>query len=175
MKCKVCHKDVASTSRHKQYCEKCYNKNYYKNNKLKLREYQDRHNKTEHGKFILNKEKNSRQKRARRQYAERLKVFDKILNCRVNTQTIYYRKRRVEKIGIQYNQFVEKVKNQKYRCAICGIRFENSYEKLPNLDHCHKTRKIRGILCTKCNLLLGSFADDITMLKKFIKYLRKYS
>jgi len=29
----------------------------------------------------------------------------------------------------------------------------------PHVDHCHKTGKIRGILCSKCNMLLG-FLDD---------------
>lgn len=39
------------------------------------------------------------------------------------------------------------------------------------IDHCHKTGKIRGILCSRCNTALGGFNDDIKLLDKAINYL----
>ena len=54
-------------------------------------------------------------------------------------------------------------------CLICG--------KEENLvtDHCHTSLKVRGKLCTNCNLGLGHFKDD-PMLLEFAKiYLMFYN
>jgi len=40
-----------------------------------------------------------------------------------------------------------------------------------SIDHCHKTNKIRGLLCMQCNTTLGRFKHDIELLKQAIKYL----
>ena len=39
------------------------------------------------------------------------------------------------------------------------------------IDHCHETGKVRGLLCSKCNIALGNFDDDIETLKRAISYL----
>jgi Recombination endonuclease VII len=41
---------------------------------------------------------------------------------------------------------------QEGKCAICKEPMER-----PNLDHNHKTGKIRGLLCPRCNLGLGFY------------------
>lgn len=38
-------------------------------------------------------------------------------------------------------------------CAICQSPFDGEY----HIDHDHKTGKIRGILCRKCNIALGYY------------------
>jgi hypothetical protein len=38
--------------------------------------------------------------------------------------------------------------------------------------NCHKTNKIRGLLCYKCNLILGFVNDDINILQSAIFYLQ---
>lgn len=55
------------------------------------------------------------------------------------------------------------------KCQICGEEFKDEKDK--HLDHCHKTKNIRGLLCTECNLGLGLFKDDTDTLKKVIGYL----
>lgn len=65
---------------------------------------------------------------------------------------------------------------QKGRCKICkevGSTQEIGNPKLRNLkiDHCHKTGKVRGLLCNSCNLALGHFKDDKSSLLKAILYL----
>ena len=41
------------------------------------------------------------------------------------------------------------------------------------VDHCHKTGKIRGLLCNSCNTALGLLKDDISLFKRSIDYLNK--
>jgi hypothetical protein len=55
-------------------------------------------------------------------------------------------------------------------CDICGE--PDSEHKILNLDHCHKTGKVRGFLCDKCNKGLGLFRDNPIMLAKAAEYLK---
>lgn len=70
----------------------------------------------------------------------------------------------------QYNfsvdEFQKLKKQQKGRCAICHKR------KQLCVDHNHKSRKIRGLLCRTCNLAIGFFFDQIQLLEEAIRYLR---
>jgi hypothetical protein len=63
------------------------------------------------------------------------------------------------------------LEQQKGCCTIC-LKTE-SRKGAPHLsvDHNHKTGDIRGLLCSKCNIGLGYFNDDKTLLKKAIDYL----
>ena len=56
-------------------------------------------------------------------------------------------------------------------CAICKVKDNGTYEYF-SVDHCHKTLKVRGLLCTNCNNGLGRFKDRIDLLDAAIKYLR---
>ncbi len=56
------------------------------------------------------------------------------------------------------------------RCAICGFYIE--LNKLC-VDHDHDTKKIRGLLCCKCNLAIGLFSNSPTVLTSAKTYLQK--
>ena len=58
------------------------------------------------------------------------------------------------------------------RCASCKIK-KTAEGKNFHVDHCHKTKKIRGILCHHCNLLLGNAKDNIATLEAAIQYLKE--
>ena len=60
---------------------------------------------------------------------------------------------------------------KKENCDICGNKFINS--KTKHIDHCHKNKNIRGVLCMSCNHGIGKFRDDISLLQKAIEYLNK--
>lgn len=60
------------------------------------------------------------------------------------------------------------------RCWICLLPAVAFSQGLV-VDHCHKTGKIRGMLCPKCNIGLGQFNDMISRLKKAAEYLREFS
>lgn len=72
-------------------------------------------------------------------------------------------------------------------CAICNLpetkksRTKGETCRL-TLDHCHKCedngqkgiKVIRGMLCHHCNVGVGNFKDDITLLQKAIEYLKRH-
>lgn len=57
-------------------------------------------------------------------------------------------------------------------CAICDSRF-NANGKPFVVDHCHKTTKVRGLLCSTCNTGIGHLRDSEFLLARAIEYLRK--
>ena len=76
---------------------------------------------------------------------------------------------RYSKYGIVEVDYLAFLKKQKNACAICKQAFTE--ELKPRIDHDHKTKKVRGVLCHHCNVALGHFKDDIKILKTTIKYL----
>jgi len=59
---------------------------------------------------------------------------------------------------------------QKKRCAICKKKRPQNQRNLA-VDHCHKSGKIRGLLCSRCNIGLGIFGDKVDLLQSAIDYL----
>lgn len=73
------------------------------------------------------------------------------------------------KYGISSDDYTAMYKEQKGRCAIC-----NKKCKVLDIDHSHKDNMVRGLLCRRCNLAIGAFDDDITLLEKAVLYLLNY-
>lgn len=57
--------------------------------------------------------------------------------------------------------------------GVCAICKQPSKKKL-NIDHCHKTRKVRSLLCQACNQGLGNFRDNQNFLRAAAQYLSKH-
>ena len=80
------------------------------------------------------------------------------------------------KYGITLQDYDDMFEAQKGVCAICGkpesCTFKDVIKRL-SVDHDHSTGKIRGLLCDKCNRLLGNANDDTGVLVCAILYLRK--
>lgn len=68
--------------------------------------------------------------------------------------------------GITLEDYEKMFKEQKGKCAICGIK----KDKL-DIDHCHRTNKVRGLLCGSCNRALGLLKDNTEFLNNAIRYL----
>jgi hypothetical protein len=76
--------------------------------------------------------------------------------------------------GIGPDEFEAMYLAQGGKCAIC--KKDIPYiGKETHIDHDHKTNKIRGLLCAKCNMGIGHFDDDTMILEAAIKYLRRSS
>lgn len=70
--------------------------------------------------------------------------------------------------GITPEDFSLMLETQNRRCAICLHR------KKLSVDHCHKSKKVRGLLCRDCNFSLGLLRDSVDNLSRAVKYLNKH-
>lgn len=70
--------------------------------------------------------------------------------------------------GISVETYQKMWFDQEGRCAICK---EPETTQILSIDHCHKTNKVRGLLCQRCNLGLGNFRDGQENLRAAITYL----
>lgn len=65
---------------------------------------------------------------------------------------------------------------QGHACAVCGTQdFSTSVGGKPAVDHCHRTGKVRGLLCMGCNTALGSMKDNPAVLMAGASYLEKHA
>jgi hypothetical protein len=86
------------------------------------------------------------------------------------------RRQRAEKVKYTYGITLEEAEAmfqaQGCACRICGTTdFEDASW---HIDHCHKTGAVRSILCPECNLGLGKFLDDPSLLRAAIDYLDEH-
>ena len=76
--------------------------------------------------------------------------------------------RRIDKSEVQGIRNRIKAK-QGNVCAICGRAFTKA--DYPVLDHDHDTGEVRGLLCHRCNAVLGLATDNIEIFRTAIEYL----
>lgn len=70
--------------------------------------------------------------------------------------------------GITHEIYGIMAEEQHNKCVICDR--EEERRKL-SVDHCHTTKLVRGLLCSKCNAGLGMFNHDIELLQLASRYL----
>lgn len=71
-----------------------------------------------------------------------------------------------------YEKYEAMLLLQNNKCYLCN----NPPSKYRNLDvdHNHKTGKVRRLLCNKCNMGIGVFKDDIKIIINILKYLQEH-
>lgn len=85
---------------------------------------------------------------------------------------LYYRKANLKKAyGISLEDYEETLAKQGGVCKVClgPALGKGAY----HVDHDHKTGKIRGLLCHKCNVALGMVQDSKGHLVALIEYLKQ--
>lgn len=80
------------------------------------------------------------------------------------------------KYRISSDFYLTMIRQQNNVCKICNLpetTTDSRYGKIRvlSVDHCHKTNKIRGLLCENCNRALGLFKDSTILLDVAINYL----
>jgi hypothetical protein len=89
------------------------------------------------------------------------------------TEEQYKRRRRKLRQTHEYGLTFAQRKALGKKCHICGRKSTGRWRTL-HIDHDHKLKQVRGLLCIQCNLGIGCFRDAIKLLKRAIRYLRKY-
>lgn len=82
-----------------------------------------------------------------------------------------YEKRKYSKYGITQEIVDQILLEQNNKCYICSTEFTESVKL--NIDHCHETMKVRGLLCVNCNVGIGHFKDNVELLQSAINYIIK--
>lgn len=73
--------------------------------------------------------------------------------------------------GITKDQYDKMLAAQNGRCLICKTTDPQGRGKVFHVDHCHSSEKVRGLLCTNCNMGLGQFKHSVELLQLAISYL----
>jgi len=83
---------------------------------------------------------------------------------------------RMRAYGVSREQFDSMIKEQSGQCDICGRTIVDGGKKAraPHIDHCHKSGKVRALLCIHCNTMLGSAMDNPNVLRRAAKYLETH-
>lgn len=73
----------------------------------------------------------------------------------------------VRKYGINLSDYDAMFVRQLGCCAVCGKKQDRAFD----VDHCHASKIVRGLLCTNCNRMIGHSADSPERLRKAADYL----
>lgn len=160
----------------KKVCNRCHSKRwlteYHKHSAHKdglsnicvycVRETQSKHRKTDKAKQTVAKYREKSKDKRNAYYRE---------YSQTSKRKEYVRKyNQVAKLKLYYNlseeKYIKLLELQDNKCKICNEELTK-----PNVDHCHKTGKVRGILCRGCNHGLGNFKDNTELLMKAKEYL----
>lgn len=75
------------------------------------------------------------------------------------------------KYGITIDDYERKLKQQQGRCAVCAKSAPS--ERQLAVDHDHETGTVRDLLCTRCNVLLGT-VESPELLKSLLQYIHRH-
>ena len=107
---------------------------------------------------------------ARPEVSARRKIYTKMWATeRYGSQNRYMRHRSyIARYGIDIHQYEKMEREQQHRCKLCG----RSRDKKKHLavDHDHSTGRIRGLLCTFCNLMVARVDADPNILQRLQEY-----
>lgn len=102
------------------------------------------------------------------------------IRCKVCDSLAVHVNKIKKKYNITEQQYKDLLKKQDYKCAICGLYENNKTNDTIwrlSVDHDHKTNKIRGLLCNKCNNLVRDYEckthiiNDAHILRRIFNYL----
>jgi Recombination endonuclease VII/HNH endonuclease len=80
--------------------------------------------------------------------------------------------------GLTIAEYGKMLADQDGKCAICHRPERAIWKGKPkplSVDHCHTTGKIRQLLCSHCNHMIGHAEDNREILLSAVEYLDKHS
>jgi len=90
--------------------------------------------------------------------------------------TVRARCKQLKKYGLSANDYKLLYEKQNGVCAICGkpetTKNNVGAVRLLSMDHDHKTKKVRGLLCMSCNVFLGHLEKNVKYISKALVYIK---
>lgn len=168
-----------------------YYRQYRERNRERIRETQARYQASEKGKEIqaqyrernrarirLQSSENQKRARARNPEKARAKGRENAARFRQQNPDRVRSYDLLSRYGITLEQYRNLLTTQNNSCAACERSFIGLPSKHVHIDHCHETKRIRGILCHWCNIALGRCGDSeekvLIMLGNLLAYLRRH-
>lgn len=74
------------------------------------------------------------------------------------------------KYGISLVQYNALFAAQAGCCAICATH-QSAFARKLHVDHCHRSGRVRGLLCTNCNTAIGKLQDSVPVILMAARYL----
>lgn len=116
-----------------------------------------------------------------RDVSKRSGFNDRCKACRTIEDREYLKKNpfknRKCELKLRYNLTLKEYENlileQNNKCSICSKELNGKKE--PAVDHDHITGKVRSLLCSTCNMGLGNFKDNTSLLSEAILYLERHT
>lgn len=106
----------------------------------------------------------------RKRYRETVKKWE-VKNRERHLASVRARRLRT-KYGLTPDAYDQMVAAQNGRCLICADLPRGRWKRL-HIDHCHKTNRIRGLLCVGCNRAIGYLSDDPKRARALAAYLER--
>lgn len=119
-------------------------------------------------KHYCGKRRESKREYDQRRYAEMLARGERPKKDPIKAKNSYL----LRNYGITYEDYLQLLEGQDHKCAICGTMESDRKDGDLVVDHCHASGKVRGMLCQKCNLMLGNANDLVGTLEQAVIYLR---
>lgn len=111
------------------------------------------------------------QKKWRDNNKEKIKAYSDKYRAKSKAKVTSYHL--IKKYGLTSADKMALLASQGNVCAVCGSSDPgNKYGW--QLDHCHKTNKVRGVLCNGCNIALGACKENVVTLTKLIEYVERH-
>lgn len=76
--------------------------------------------------------------------------------------------------GITLAQYHQMLDAQGHRCAICSAHASEVTKGKLFVDHAHLTGRVRQLLCSRCNMAIGLFREDISAIQAAADYIKKH-
>lgn len=124
----------------------------------------------------IEKSEKRRKQRAEATARYRLKHPDRV---KISVEKIYKKRGRSKALKDRYNlteqEYNQILLEQEGHCALCpATTYLTGRKERLAVDHDHVSKKVRGILCHACNLMLGYAKDLPERLEEGASYLRRH-
>ena len=102
------------------------------------------------------------------------KIYDDAYCSQPEVKATRANRQLIKFYGITLEQKQQMVDDQSGKCANVGCDYHFKNLSDAHVDHCHKTNKLRHLLCARCNHALGQLKEDINRILGLAEYIKEF-